>query len=425
MITQFKFKNFRSFKEETVINFTDKNKLIVIYGANASGKSNVFKAFEYFRNAVTVTQAVDNIVPSTTPGNVFSWTVGGQNNLIFRPFKLNKNSADSDTEFEISFDHENGKSYKYGFHVSFKNKIISSEYLYIKSRVEKNITEKLLFKRDLNNYEYGPQSNILDNISSNIRPDILALPYLVNNNQEDARVVYNFITSFVIQNMLNFEGGGGMVLKELEEDTSLKTKVLSAMSAADFFIKDLKIIKPTVDEFDSIKSLFPTKILNIDNFRGLKTIHQMYDNEKNALSDRFEEFDFKLDESTGTQAYTTLMIIIFNIIKYKNNLIFLDEANTALHPVLMKEIIKIIRKNNEVQVILCTHDTGLLSREVGLEKEAIFFIEKNNIEESEMYSLSKIEGVRVHSSDKTAIDKQYLEGRFGAVPYIVEQNYEI
>ena len=105
MITQFKFKNFRSFKEETVINFTDKNKLIVIYGANASGKSNVFKAFEYFRNAVTVTQAVDNIVPSTTPGNVFSWTVGGQNNLIFRPFKLNKNSADSDTEFEISFDH--------------------------------------------------------------------------------------------------------------------------------------------------------------------------------------------------------------------------------------------------------------------------------------------------------------------------------
>ncbi len=425
MITQFKFKNFRSFKEEVVINFTDKNKLIVIYGANASGKSNLFKAFEYFRNAISINQVVNNTSPSnnTGTGNAASWTVL---NTLLQPFKLNKKTLIDTTNFEIIIEWSNTITYRYGFSVSCDTKKIVSEFLFIK---EKNKSEKSVYFRDYDNYDEGIAFNILQEISSGIRDDILALPHLLNRNEENSKRVFEYIYKSDIKDMLDFkiESPSSRVLSILETNENIKNKVLNILNSTDFFIKEFKSIRPTVQEFENIKNNnnFFGESINADQIRTFKTSHFVYDDKGNRTHENENvDLDLILNESNGTRTFIVILTILFNMVEHGGGIIFLDEANTAMHPLLMKELVKIIKSLNNIQVIICTHDVGLLSKDVSLDKSAIFFVEKNSSEESELYSLADIEGVRAHPSDKTAIDKQYLEGRFGAVPYIVEQNYE-
>lgn len=420
MIKQFKFKNFRSFKEETILAFDKNNKIITLYGANASGKSNFYNAFFYFRDAVRITEVVKNTEPPVSglsqPSS--SWTVS---NLRLSPFKLNKESSESTTDFEIIFDISKDVEYTYGFSVSVFDKKIIKEYLIEKAVRNIKRTERKIFERNLQDFTGDISSNI-ELIKNRIREDILVLPHLLNENIKEAKDVHNYISKIEITDSNSLHILEGQVFNLLENKPEIKERVLSALSSMDYFIKDFDFKKPDTENLNQLRKAFPNFSLeDLTKFRQIGTLHNTYDNTGKILQEK-SALDLMREESLGTQKAIIILTLLFNSVLNKSNIIIFDEFGSSFHPNMTREFIRMF-KQFDIQFILCTHETALLSKDADLNRESIWFVEKNSKEESELFCLKNIEGVRVYKGDSAAVDKQYLEGRFGAVPYIVEQDY--
>lgn len=425
MIKQFSFSNFLSFKDKTVLDFPDNN-IITIFGPNANGKSNLFKAFLYFNNSVLTANAFNQNIPISNVKDVSSPLI---NNLS--TFMLDKDSESNDSEFEIIFENDDIE-YVYGFIISRKEKRIKKEYLYEKSlrenKNEERRTKRTIFIRDNQDFEYEKDNTELKqkakNVEKSIREDILSIIWFANSNIKEAQDVLNFISSFNLVDFNDIKIFDAKVWEILEKDLEIKEQVLNTLSLLDNSIKDIKVIRPSEKEKEELKKNsqnFPQILpnLNYETLIGCKSLHNVYNPDGTVSADLKREFDLSLNESIGTQVLISTLTILFDIKKKQHKLLFIDDFGSYLHPYIVKEVIKII-KSIGVQIILISHNTGIINKEIGLKKESIWFVEKNNKEESELYSLKDIEGVR---SD-IEFEKNYLEGRFGGVPYIVETNNE-
>ena len=402
MIIEFSVKNFLSFKEKVTFSMIANsnkelndnyveiggNKVLksaAVYGANASGKSNLFKILTLVVLMLRSSNSVD---------------INAKLPLI--PFKLDKGSVNKPSEFEIKFILDETR-YVYGF-IADKDKIYD-EYLYYYP----NGRETKIFDRtNINEYSYTQKDEkILREIEAKNAQNKFFLATATNWNFDKTKAAYNFLTNG-IGTCNNLEILKNMAYKMYETNPDyLKDFAIDFLQKADFNIEDYQISQIDVPgEFLTAIPEFITKTLP-DKPKAYQVLF------KHKNSDNYLSID---EESLGTQMIFAFIPFLADSLKNKKVLI-IDELDKSLHPFLVQYIVEIfndaeINKNGS-QLIFNTHDTNLLDLNI-LRRDQIWFTEKNSeTGESDLYSLSDF-SVRKQEN----VEKGYMLGRYGAVPFI-------
>ena len=401
MLIRFSFKNFKSFKNENCLDMEATSlkeheynvaktengeylKVSAIYGANASGKTNVLQAFDYMKKRILVSDDSKKNSPIDEE-NIYSFMI---------------NNAPIALEVEILA--KNNKIYKYGFEV-LKDTIIS-EWLFEK-RVNKFYA---IFERENNNVSMKP-NKISDLVNIDERTLFLNIYSKIDRNNEDFSNVYDWFVNSTYLDLgnPNFERFiNNRVSLKILSDENYKKELLKFIKTFDSGIEG---IKTTPDSIEAVKS--NNGIIDIE------VIHKGEKGEVKALP-------FYL-ESNGTRKMFHLFDFFMDALK-NGMVLFVDELDAKLHPLLTRYIINLFHNSDtnkgNGQLIYSTHDTVNLNKET-FRRDEIWFAEKDKDGVSKIYSLAdyKINDVKVRND--ATYNKDYLSGRYGAIPVL--ENFEV
>lgn len=391
MLCQFGFKNFKSYKNETIFDFQAgelsefKESLIkddkatpllpvsVVYGPNGGGKTTLLQAL-----SCLITMVVFPI--HELKKNRMNLIV--QQRVNCEPFLYDEKSKNEPTEFNLYF-RKNNNEYRY--YVAIKNDIVVSESLFRRGIGAKKTA--VIFTREENNIDLGASIG-KSGINTDVNPKMLFLSFLaINYNIPVIVEVQEWFESCVIRNYANP-------------------------------ITDLKIM---INENESFKKPF----LNLLNEMGIDVCDYRYDSEKEdfLLTRKVNNVDYSLSlskESAGTRKlFGSLPILMIAL--QSGRLAIIDELDAKLHPKLLRYIISLFTdpKINKfgAQLLFTSHDMSTMSNEV-FRRDEIWFAALDDEHSSELYSLYEIrkeDGKRVNAT--ASYNKQYLEGRYGADPY--------
>lgn len=391
MLCQFGFKNFKSYKNETIFDFQAgelsefKESLIkddkatpllpvsVVYGPNGGGKTTLLQAL-----SCLITMVVFPI--HELKKNRMNLIV--QQRVNCEPFLYDEKSKNEPTEFNLYF-RKNNNEYRY--YVAIKNDIVISESLFRRGIGAKKTA--VIFTREENNIDLGASIG-KSSINTDVNPKMLFLSFLaINYNIPVIVEVQEWFESCVIMNYANP-------------------------------ITDLKIM---INENESFKKPF----LNLLNEMGIDVCDYRYDSEKEdfLLTRKVNNVDYSLSlskESAGTRKlFGSLPILMIAL--QAGRLAIIDELDAKLHPKLLRYIISLFTdpKINKfgAQLLFTSHDMSTMSNEV-FRRDEIWFAALDDEHSSELYSLYEIrkeDGKRVNAT--ASYNKQYLEGRYGADPY--------
>ena len=403
MLIRFSFKNFKSFKNENCLDMEATSlkeheynvaktengeylKVSAIYGANASGKTNVLQAFDYMKKRILVSDDSKKNSPIDEE-NIYSFMI---------------NNAPIALEVEILA--KNNKIYKYGFEV-LKDTIIS-EWLFEK-RVNKFYA---IFERENNNVSMKP-NKISDLVNIDERTLFLNIYSKIDRNNEDFSNVYDWFVNSMYLDLgnPNFERFiNNRVSLKILSDENYKKELLKFIKTFDSGIEG---IRTTPDSIKAVKS--NNGIIDIE------VLHRGENGEIKALP-------FYL-ESNGTRKMFHLFDFFMDALK-NGMVLFVDELDAKLHPLLTRYIINLFHNSQtnigNGQLIYSTHDTVNLNKET-FRRDEIWFAEKDKDGISEIYALSdyileddKNAGKKVRND--ATYNKDYLTGRYGAIPVLEE-----
>lgn len=394
--------------------------VIAMYGANASGKTTVLQALSYM--AAAVRSSHTSTASSTgTPHS---------------PFLLDKNSSNQCSHFDIDIVIDR-KRYHYGF---CNNKdIITEEWLYSfdldsERQVKKNLFERKTFLTDEKKYEtaisFGPSlkgENKL--ISKFVRANSLFLSVAAQNSHEELIKIFNFLDSNFYERIDGNSDSEELIAEQLFTyfgDSSEKLEpTLSFLKAADIGIVGIDFSKTPFSEsqktlFKDLEEIIRKHTKSKDDFelpsekKIINLIHSGEDGDRYTIRLK--------SESTGTKA---ILEILGPLLSCLNNggLLLIDELNNTLHPMVSRELIKLFlnaeTNTGNGQLIFTTHDTNLLFGNL-LRRDEIWLTEKNSVGATSIYSLSEL---KIKSTDN--LEKGYLNGRFGAIPFLGWTDKEI
>lgn len=403
MLIRFSFKNFKSFKNENCLDMEATSlkeheynvaktengeylKVSAIYGANASGKTNVLQAFDYMKKRILVSDDSKKNSPIDEE-NIYSFMINND------PIAL-----------EVEILAKNNKIYKYGFEV-LKDKIIS-EWLFEK-RVNKFYA---IFERENNNVSMKP-NKISDLVNIDERTLFLNIYSKIDRNNEDFSNVYDWFVNSMYLDLgnPNFERFiNNRVSLKILSDENYKKELLKFIKTFDSGIEG---IRTTPDSIEAVKS--NNGIIDIE------VLHRGENGELKALP-------FYL-ESNGTRKMFHLFDLFMDALK-NGMVLFVDELDAKLHPLLTRYIINLFHNSQtnigNGQLIYSTHDTVNLNKET-FRRDEIWFAEKDKDGISEIYALSdyildddKNVGKKVRND--ATYNKDYLTGRYGAIPVLEE-----
>ena len=411
MLLQFYFSNYRSFEGEGILDMraSGSNELsshirnslnekvlpiTAIYGANASGKSSVFEAFQFM--ALCILESLS--FSDDNKKNPYKLKVDS--------FKFSE-SREKPSEFEINYIDKKGKKelyYNYGFKID--NSGILGEYLAsnTKTGVKRNEDYTYIFKRERNQKLYLDSS--IEKFRENLEISLKEKTLLVSlgaklNIDEFIRVRTWFINTEVI----NFSNSLYGVLLEnilpnnIIESEEVRKNLVSFINSFDDSIIDIEVEKiSAIDENDK------------DNYRVF-TIHK---SDKGTSTARIS----MNEESSGTKKMFSLYQTLLDVLE-KGGVFFADELDIKLHPLLMRNILLTFtdkEKNpNNAQLIFTTHNTIYMDMDL-LRRDEIWFVEKDN-GVSNLYSLDDITNEKGEKVRKDSnYEKHYLLGNYGAIP---------
>lgn len=431
MIIDFKVSNFRSLKNEvdftlkadslksksdntfTVDLVNDVNinllKTAVIYGANASGKSNFIKAFLAFVWLVR---------------NSSKFEIDLKKINCYEPFELDVNYENAPSIFKMDFILNN---VKYHYSISYiKNEIIEEildsapkgqmANLYTRKKTEdleydiidfgKNLTDRKIPKKIFKNQLYISKFGV-DYPHEQLTK---VYQYFANIN------VWNAADKFTISDL-------SKEISELisqSENTNLKNRLSKLIRISDTKIEEIDSKELNREDFQ-ITDQLPKEI--VDKFYESNKIrtfsyHKQYDNERFV---KLKEFDFNKKESTGTKVLFALGGKILQALESGGIVVF-DELDNSLHPKLCKFLIRLfnskISNPKNAQLIFATHEVTLLDKDV-FRKDQIWFAEKNKYGVTDIFCANEFEGLR----DDTNFELWYRTGKFGGNPKIKEVEF--
>lgn len=420
MLLQFKIRNFRSIKDEVVIDLNpatrlrgDINNLItidkknylsslIIFGRNASGKSNIIRAFEVLYQLIYISDKYKNEEKIT----------------LYEPYKFDKECKNKPTEMEISYI-SNGIKFLYNVKFDHSHIIYESLYFY------PNSVKALLFERNGQIIQSGSYLNWdKEIIENNILGNQLVLSKTASNNIKYLNEAYLFFKNMHTSSMdspLYELVIPSNISQDLMSNDTYKKNIMNILKAADTNILDLHIKENPNSA--NILTNFPEdidkKFFN-DLFKfGARASHSLFDKGKQVGT---ELLDWR-DESLGTRKLLFISSLILNSLK-KGSLLLIDELDKSLHPLLTRMLIKLYhsKKNNPngAQLIFASHDATLLDSDL-FRRDQICFVEKGYEGNTYIRKLSDYKGVRKN----IPYDKYYMSGQFKGIPVINRVEIEV
>ena len=412
MVLQIRLSNFFSINEEVVLDMQAASlqtreskellgntfvcnderllKTVAIYGANASGKSNIIKAI---RACVQMIFESHNYNENT----VFAFT----------PFKFG--GVGKPSRFYIRFLIE-GIEYEYSFTLTNTEIITEDLYYYPMGR------KKLVFARD---ERKGPDKKDIYEFRTSIRRpmDVAANTskktlFVSRASQMDREVAKDVFRYFNERFILSYFGYNSYSIESLLNAN--KDLILKVLKIADSDIVDIhsqhEIKQLTTAVFDPQSN----QLLSRDEIQKpqlkITTFHK---------NNPEVPFDFYSEESSGTQEFFHMMLTILNIIR-GNKVLLIDEISSGLHVKLVEYILNLFHQSESAQLIFSTHNTNLLNMKK-LRKDQIYFVNKRDDGSSDLYSLFDYKDFR----ESMDAEKAYLQGRFDAIPYIDESSVNL
>lgn len=416
MLLEFSVGNYLSFRERKTLNLVSSSisdyketntisserhtllKGAVIYGANASGKSNLIRAM------------------STMKRIVMSFNQPSTKSLDVTPFLLNTETEKQPSSFEVLIEIL-GIRYRYGFEVTNKNVI--GEWLY----ESKKHAEKILFIREGDGIEVARTFKEAENLESKTRDNALFLSVIDQFNGPIAKRIMNWFNNFIVISGLTHEHYEMVTFGMLEKEKTSKS-LIDFYDKLDLGFDGLSINKekfnPKSIPEDTPESLVKLLIKDLEGaFRfSIKTLHKKFDTQNRLVGE--VEFDMRSQESAGTNKVFNISGPIFEVLQ-KGGVLVIDELDSSLHPLITLAITRLFnsKKDNSknAQLIFTTHDTNLFSYGK-YRRDQIYFIEKDKFGASDLYSLVEYreeDGTKVRKD--RSFESDYIQGRYGAVPY--------
>lgn len=409
MLIQFSFKNFKSFKDEATLDIsatkmTEFSERVVtvgsekilpvaaIYGANASGKSNIYSAFEYMSDYVAE-----------------SFKYGDEDEKFeeFRPtpFLFDSSSAEAESSFEVYFTlpgDKAEKAYNYGFCINKEG--VAEEWLNSKAKTARKYST--VFYRSTSDEELDlsgfPQSS-RDNIRVALEKQVLIISLGAKLKVGKCKAIRDW---FLANEFADFGDPftnffmSRRLPKKFVENKDIQQKVVEYFASFDEHIRDFRIEKVPHD--GEAKE---------DTYK-INALHKMID------SDEMAEIPLGM-ESAGTLKMFALYPELQEVLE-KGSVFFIDELNARLHPLLVRNFLLTFLNpeinKSHAQLVFTTHDTWQLSNQL-LRRDEIWFVEKDENGVSTLYSLADFvdeEGARIRKDE--SYEKNYLIGKYGAIP---------
>ena len=416
MLLGFSFENFASFYHETIFSmlaskkdeFLDLNtidtshgrllKSALIFGPNGSGKTNWVKALNFMQDMVFTSVIDKNILKRN------------------ENFKFFDSSYSQPTSFEISFI-QNGIAYEYGFKI-LKDEIIEE---WLNKKAKRTVPIFYRNNSDWNSIELRGSMKKAEKIKKFTRKDSLFLTTAAMFNIDVAEEILNWFSNLYI--LVDDFGSPKLTVDYIQEDIDNKAKVLNQLKIADIGIEDFDIQIRELDVDNDLKEKLiqsaqeNLSLNSMDKFKvkrkavDLKTKHHVYDEDKKIAYDI--ELSFLKYQSKGTIKFFELLGPILDVLE-NGKVLVVDEIDSRLHCGIVEYILEMfnsIDKNSKNGQLICnTHNVLLLDEDI--RRDQIWFIQKDNYGESELYSLDDFKDVR---KDDPKL-KKYLLGVYGAIP---------
>jgi AAA15 family ATPase/GTPase len=377
-----------------------KNKFLksaVIYGANASGKSNFIEAFSFFKAFIL---------------NSSKETQANQAIEVER-YKLSTETEEAPSFFEIIFNYKDIQ-YRYGFEVD--NQKINSEWFYHKPKTK----EIEYFYRKEQEFDLHEKFSVGKTLCDNkmVRNNALLLSVAAQFN--------DFIPMEVISWLYNFNSISGLKDESYQEYTlnllqqeNYKERILNFTKVADLGIDDLKLIQQEITDVNFNKNHTQEqkdvllKALKAKKISNLMSFHQKYDKSMQPVD--LVPFYFQESESAGTIKYFSLAGPLLDTLD-NGKVLMIDELDSKLHPLLTEKIISLFNSHitnpKNAQLIFTTHDTNLLSAKL-FRRDQVWFTEKDRYGASNVFSL-----VKYKVRNDASFEKDYLLGKYGGIPIL-------
>jgi len=414
MLIEFKIKNYKCFKDEQTLSMVATSdeahpeliiktgikavprllKIAAIYGANGSGKTKILEALHNFRMLVAFSVERRDLLPRIIP------------------FVFDTTSKSEPTFFEITFI-QNGIRYQYG--VTATQERVVKEWLlgWPKGREVIYFQRSWLIDEQRYEYYFGPKF-------------LGGTRHLIDNTREDSLILsvgekFNHpllkeVCSWFITNLEGYSTNSIPleVVREKLKDIKTKENVIKFMSDAGIPIDDYELIERRFQEDQDLPTELRDALSNLPGIKDQINVNVIF----------FRKFPdggkFGLpieEESEGTSRIFSISApLLFRL--SIGGVIYFDELDASFHPLLSRAIVELFGNLSEncrnSQLIFNTHDTTLLDQDL-LRRDQIWLIEKDNFASSHIYCLSDFSPRKGE-----ALAKGYLQGRYGAIPYLTD-----
>jgi len=386
MLLSFKIKNFRSFKGEQEISFvlnedecidperifevnTENGKIrilknAIIYGANASGKTNILLALQTLKQIIMYPTGSDN-------EGLFSDT-----------FAFNRDN----TRFEIKFLKEN---IIFDYHLEYNRSEVVYENLY------KN--DVIVFERSYQEFKFPSLNESAKNLLEIVRKTGLLIFFAQHYNVEDTKKAFSWF----------FAASSPPIVNSLTTNKLFKENVLYALRFADFNILDIEVEEKQIYNDGIIVGLNINNEAEIVPKKAIE-VYFIHDNNGNRFRIPLQ------NESQGTRTFFEFILFLLNPDSENYSYFQVDELDLSLHKKLTSNLVRLLNsKNNFIQCIATSHDSSLMDI---LRPSQIYFVEKSVEGVSEIFKLSDFDDIS--NDDKYA--SEYEDGLYGADQIINE-----
>ncbi|MEW9553976.1 ATP/GTP-binding protein [Nonomuraea sp. NPDC050783] len=404
MLLSFRVSNHRSLRDEQQLLLTpayhdDDSRddrqavpVVAVFGANASGKSNVLDALVYMRNMVR------GSLRESEPGT----------GVARHPFALDPAARDEPSTYVVDLLLQ-GVRYTYGFAVDDSH--VVEEWMFSYPRKKK----REIFHRRGDDYAIGDRSPAsMHQVAAITESNVLFLSVAARSKQDLVRPVYGWFAEILYRNPLKLRYPRLSAVVDALERPGYLDRMTSLLRAADTGIESAEII----EESDADLAQRSARIKALDGYAPARRKEILFRH-------RGEHGTFPLnlrDQSFGTQTLYDLGVAVFRALD-AGSVLIVDELDSSLHPYLTAQLVRLFRdpelNTNGAQLIFSSHDASLLGRVQGeevLKRDHVWFTEKNECGVTELFSLADFKPRREDNRER-----RYLAGRYGAVPVVRDQ----
>lgn len=418
MLVEFTVENFMSFREPQTLSLVATGredlaenefhapndiklrllKSAIVYGANASGKSNLIMALDGLRFMILESTAfkLDQKIP------------------VYKPHQLSADMTGKPVRFEIEFIAEDCNRYRYT--LSFlHDRITHEELVFFPNRYEKRLFRReegkdIVFGEALRGKKRTIESDLL--------PNMLFLSKAANSNQDQLQVVYRYFMNSIQPSTSKIGGDqyiNNISFRNLRKSPSRLKMLEDFIRKLDVGIEGLRFKEINIKniQLNDLPDEVKDKLLEELTHRLVAT-HSIF-HENQVVGN--VEFNIH-DESAGTQRLCHLGPRFLSGLEHGNCMVF-DEIDTSLHPQLTMSIIELFHNSKtnpkNAQLIMTSHDVALLTPNL-FRRDQIWFMEKDTRGGTQLFSLAEFDK-NIVRKDKP-FGEWYLDGRFGAIPHI-------